>query len=183
MIWLITLLIMEVVLKSVLEVRERRSTQVRGGVFAILRIVPLLNDFVPLPEHRKDPESGKFAAAHEEAHKKLHHGLLRNMVKVVMLFLSLGIIALVVGRYGMPFWIAILWLHLAAIPGRIVFHTYCWGQELEADRYAFEHVEKNIAKNALRNLVECEIPYTPFFALMYREHPTAEVRRTRLLGK
>ena len=183
MIWLITLLIMEVVLRIVLEIRERRATQVRGGIFAVLRVIPLVNDFIPLPEHRKDPEEGKFASAHEEGHKKLHHALLRNLVKVVMLLLSLGVIALVVGRYEMPFWIAFVWLHVVAIPGRIVFHTYCWGQELEADRYAFEHVEKNIAKNALRNLVECEIPYTPVFALMYREHPTAEIRRKRLLGK
>lgn len=183
MIWLITLLIMEVVLRTVLEIRERRATQVPGGIFAVLRVIPLVNDLVPLPEHRKDPEEGKFAAAHEEAHKKLHHAALRNLVKVIMLLLSLGVIALVVGRYEMPFWIAFVWLHLVAIPGRIIFHTYCWGQELEADRYAFEHVEKNIAKNALRNLVECEIPYTPVFALMYREHPTAAIRRKRLLGK
>lgn len=183
MIWMITLLIMEVVLKAVLEIRERRATQVRGGVFAVLRIIPLVNDFIPLPEHRKDPEKGKFAAAHEDAHKKQHHAALRNLVKVIMMMLSLGVIALVVGRYEMPFWAAILWLHLVAIPGRIIFHTYCWGQELEADRIAYEHVERNIAKNALRNLMECEIPYTPFFALMYREHPTAAIRRKRLLGK
>lgn len=183
MIWLITLLIMEVILRIVLEIRERRATQMPGGFLAILRVIPLVNDFFPLPENRKEPEVGKFVAAHEEGHKKLHHAALRNLVKVIMLLLSLGVIALVVGRYEMPFWIAFVWLHLVAIPGRIIFHTYCWGQEFEADQYAFEHVERNIAKNALRNLVECEIPYTPIFALIYREHPTAALRRKKLLGK
>lgn len=49
------LLFVEVVLRIVLEIRERRATQLRGGVFAFLRIIPLVNDIVPLPENRKKP--------------------------------------------------------------------------------------------------------------------------------
>lgn len=181
MVWLLVLLILEVALRIVLEVRERRATQIPGGVFAVLRVIPLVNDIVPLPEQRKDPEEGLFASAHEEGHKVLRHGILRNLVKVIMLMLSVSVIAMVVFRYGMPFWVAILWLHLVAIPCRVIFHAYCWAQEYEADRFAYSKVDRHVAKNALRNLVECEIPYTPFFALVYREHPTAALRRKKLL--
>ena len=57
---LVALLILEFVLRLVLEIRERRATQMRGGVFALLRLVPLLNDIVPLPESRRDVPAGTF---------------------------------------------------------------------------------------------------------------------------
>ena len=58
MLALILLLCLEVFLRTLLEIRERRLTQLRGGVFAILRVIPLLNDIVPLPENRNEvPES------------------------------------------------------------------------------------------------------------------------------
>ena len=47
------LLAIEFVARLVLEIRERRLTQMRGGIFAVLRLIPLLNDIVPLPENRK----------------------------------------------------------------------------------------------------------------------------------
>ena len=43
-------LVIEVVARLVLEIRERRLSQLRGGVFAVLRLVPLVNDIVPLPD-------------------------------------------------------------------------------------------------------------------------------------
>ena len=57
---LILLLCLEIVLRIVLEVRERRLTQLRGGVFAVLRVIPLVNDIVPLPENRKEAPESKF---------------------------------------------------------------------------------------------------------------------------
>ena len=66
------LLGVEVVLRVALEVRERRLTQVRGGVFAVLRVVPLLNDIVPLPEMRKTPAESAFVEKHEEVYPLSH---------------------------------------------------------------------------------------------------------------
>ena len=41
------LLCIEIVLRAAIEIRERRLTQLRGGVFAVLRLIPLINDIVP----------------------------------------------------------------------------------------------------------------------------------------
>ena len=57
---LVLLLAIEFVARLVLEIRERRLTQMRGGIFAVLRLIPLLNDIVPLPENRKDPAENEF---------------------------------------------------------------------------------------------------------------------------
>ena len=72
------LLAVEFVARLVLEIRERRLTQLRGGIFALLRLIPLLNDIVPLPENRKDPAENEFVKKHEEGHKELRHGILRT---------------------------------------------------------------------------------------------------------
>ena len=48
---LYTLLCVEIAARIAIEIRERRLTQLRGGVFAVLRLIPLVNDFVPLPEN------------------------------------------------------------------------------------------------------------------------------------
>ena len=69
------------------------------------------------------------------------------------------------------------------MPVRLLFHWYCWSQEYEADRTAFDKVGKKLARDAMRNLAACEIPYTPLFALTYREHPTVALRSQRLLNK
>lgn len=183
MVWLIVFLMLEVVFRAALEIRERRATQLRGGILAVFRVIPVVNDIVPLPENRMEPKEGMFAKAHEDGHKYHRHGVLRNMAKVVMLMLSVSVIAMSIGRYGQPLLIAFLWLHVIAVPARLIFHLYCWNQEYEADRFAFEHVDRKVAKNAMQNLVECEIPYTELFALVYREHPTALMRRKKLLGK
>lgn len=179
-VWLFYLLVVEVLGRIVLEVRECRLTQQGGGLFMFLRIVPLVNDLVPLPENRREPVVGNFVKLHEEGHLKFHHAALRNTLKVLMLLLALGWIVFVSFRFSCSLWEAFLWLHLVAIPGRVVFHFYCWNQEYEADTYAFRQLDKKIAKNALRELESCEIPHTKLFSLVYREHPTAALRRKKL---
>ncbi|WP_298768476.1 M48 family metalloprotease [uncultured Fibrobacter sp.] len=177
------LLFLEFVARLYLEIRERRATQLRGGLFAVLRLIPLVNDIVPLPENRKEPLEGQFVKMHEEGHAAFRHGVLRNLSKVVLLMLAVWLFAFLLASYGMPLYKAVLWLHLAAVPFRIVFHLYCWHQEYEADRYAFDKLGKKVAKAAMRNLAEAEIPYTRLFAVVYREHPTVAIRSQKILNK
>jgi hypothetical protein len=35
----------------------------------------------------------------------------------------------------------------------------------------------------MRDLAECEIPYTKLFAVVYREHPTVAIRSQKILNK
>ena len=183
MLLLILLLCLEVVLRIVLEVRERRLTQLRGGVFAVLRLIPLVNDIVPLPENRKDVPESKFMKLHEEGHKVLRHAVLRNLMKVALCMVAVWFFVALLKRWHVSFFEAVLWLHLAAIPFRMLFHFYCWNQEYECDKYALEKSDKKVVKAAMRELALCEIPYTALFALVYREHPTAALRSQRLLKK
>ena len=183
--WLLlgSLLAVEFAARLVLEIRERRLTQMRGGLFAVPRLIPLLNDIVPLPENRKDPAENEFVKKHEEGHANLRHGILRNLAKVALLLLAVWFFAFLLASHGMSLVESILWLHLAAIPFRTVFHLYCWHQEYEADRYAFDKLGKKMAKAAMRNLAESEIPYTKLFAVIYREHPTVAIRSQKILNK
>ena len=180
---LVLLLVVEFVARLVLEIRERRLTQVRGGLFAVLRLIPLVNDIVPLPENRKEPVESEFVKKHEEGHKELRHGILRNLAKIALLLLAVWLFAFLLASHGMSLVQAVLWLHLAAIPFRILFHLYCWHQEYEADRYAFDKLGNKGAKAAMRDLAECEIPYTKIFAVVYREHPTVAIRSQKILNK
>ena len=187
---LLALLLSEFWVRAWLELRERRMTQLRGGFFALLRLIPLVNDIVPLPESRsiagavgnaaKDEE---FVQEHEKAHSKLHHGILRNLLKVILLCLAVGFLLFLVVRLGLPWWQSVLWLHLVAVPVKPLYHWYCWNQEYEADKTAFEKLGKKSTRDAMRELVTSEIPFTPLFALFYREHPTAALRSQRLLNR
>lgn len=177
------LLGVEVVLRIVLEVRERRATQLHGGIFAFLRVIPLINDIVPLPENRKNPAETLFASKHEEGHKVLHHAILRNLFKIILLLIAVWFLLFQLVRNGLPLLDSVLWLHLVAIPFRVLFHLYCWNQEYEADAYAMKHLGKQSVKESMRNLNACEIPYTKLFAVVYREHPTAQLRSRRLTRK
>ena len=181
--YLTVLLCTEFILRVVLELREARAVQARVSVFTLLRLLPLVNDVTPLPETREPPIVGKFVEMHEEGHKKLHHSVLRNLVKVAFALVAIWFLAALMIRWQMLFWEAVLWLHVVAIPFRTFFHFYCWSQEYEADRYALEKTDKKLAKNNLRELIRCEYPHTPLFALVYREHPTAVLRKERLLNK
>lgn len=148
-----------------------------------MRLVPLLNDIVPLPENRREPRAKYFIEKHEEGHKSLHHGILRNLMKIIFVLLAVWYMAAMMVKFNFAIYEAILWLHLVAIPFRAIFHLYCWNQEYEADAYAMKQLGKGSAKEAMRDLALCEIPYTKLFAVMYREHPTAPLRSRRLLGK
>jgi hypothetical protein len=176
-------LIAELVARVVLEIRERRLTGVRGGVFTVLRLIPLVNDIVPLPECRREPVENEFVRMHEEGHATMRHSVLRNLVKVAFLLLAVWAFAFLLSSMTLSILEAVLWLHLAVIPFRMVYHWYCWYQEYDADRYAFEKLGKKPAKAAMRNLVDSETPYTKLFALVYREHPTARDRSQRILNK
>lgn len=191
---LYALLGIEFVLRLCVEIRERRITQLRGGVFAVLRLILLVNDIVPLPESRAVAEGAgstetagstgnAFEKMHEQGHKFHHHAILRNLFKIILLLLAVWLLVGLPVRTGMPLWQAVLWLHLAAVPFRVIFHLYCWNQEYEADRYAFDKTDRKVAKHAMRALAETEIPYTKLFAVLYREHPTASSRSYRLLHK
>ena len=46
---LVILLCLEFVLRLVLEVRECRAVQARVNAFTLMRLIPLVNDIVPLP--------------------------------------------------------------------------------------------------------------------------------------
>ena len=177
------LLALEFAGRFALEIRERRLTQTRGGIFAVLRLIPLVNDIVPLPENRKEPTEDEFVRKHEEGHAELRHGILRNLAKIALLLLAVWLFAFLLASREMSLIEAVLWLHLAAIPFRTVFHLYCWHQEYEADRYAFDKLGKKMAKAAMRNLAESEIPYTKLFAVIYREHPTVAIRSQKILNK
>jgi hypothetical protein len=177
------LLCLEVVLRTLVEIRERRLTQLRGGVFAVLRLIPLVNDIVPLPENRSEVHESKFVKLHEEGHKALHHSILRNLMKIAFLMIAVWFLAAMVVRWNTSFFAAVLWLHLVAIPFRYLFNWYCWNQEYEADAYAFKELGKQKAKAAMQELAECEIPYSKLFASIYREHPTATLRSARMLKK
>ncbi len=185
---LLVLLALEILARVCLEVRERRATQLRGGLFAVLRLIPLINDIVPLPEGSSNctgsaAPGAEFVEDHEKAHKALHHGILRNLLKVILLSLAVGLLLFLLVRCQMLWWQAVAWLHLAAVPVRFFFHWYCWNQEYEADHTAYDKVGKKVARDAMRSLAACEIPYTPLFALAYREHPTVTLRSQRLLNK
>ena len=180
---LVVLLCLEIILRIVLEIRERRLTQLRGGVFAVLRMIPLVNDIVPLPESRNEAPESKFVKLHEEGHKVLHHAVLRNLMKVAFWMVAVWFMAAMMVRWNASFFEAVLWLHLAAIPFRMLFHFYCWSKEYECDKYALEKSDKKVVKAAMRELALNEIPYTALFALVYREHPTVALRSARLLKK
>ena len=177
------LLCLEIAARIALEIRERRLTQLRGGVFAVLRLIPLVNDIVPLPENRKEVPESKFMKLHEEGHKALHHSILRNLMKVALCMVAVWFMAAMVVRWNASFFVAVLWLHLVAIPFKWFFNWYCWNQEYEADAYAFKEVGKQKAKAAMQELAACEIPYSKLFASIYREHPTVALRSARILKK
>ena len=180
---LAVLLTLELAARIVLEIRERRLTQIRGGLLSLLQLVPLINDIVPLPENRSDPPCSEFISKHEEGHAVFHHGLLRNFVKISLLLLAVWFLAFLLASRGLNLIDALLWLHLVAIPFNIAFRLYCWYQEFEADRYAFEKLGKKAARNAMRDLAVSEIPYTKLFAVVYRDHPPVAIRSQRMLHK
>ena len=180
---LTVLLCLEIIARIAIEIRERRLTQLRGGVLSIMRVIPLINDIVPLPENRCEPENGLFVKKHEEAHKVLHHAILRNLMKIAFVMVSVWFLAAMLIRWNASILEAVLWLHLVAIPFKYFFNWYCWIQEYEADAYACQKLGKTTAKAAMQQLASCEIPYSKLFASIYREHPPVAMRSYKILNK
>ena len=187
--WLWILLCLESVLRLCIEIRECRIMQNTGIVkwrkpisilFALFRLIPLINDIIPLPESAAKLSESDFIKEHELAHKQMHHGILRNILKIIFLMLAVWCLVFLLSRCGFTILIALLWLHLLSISFRIFFHHYCWNQEYDADLCAFKAVGKSKAKDAMRELLEKEQPFTQLFALLYREHPTAKARHQKL---
>ena len=108
---LVALFVAEFVLRLALEIRERRATMLRGGIFSVLRLIPLVNDIVPLPESRKEVPESEFVCKHEEGHRHFRHSVLRNIYKVAMLLVSVWVLAAMLVRGGLPLWQAILSLY------------------------------------------------------------------------
>lgn len=77
----------------------------------------------------------------------------------------------------------VILFHLALFILQIPYHYYVWQQEFEADAYASKKTSITQAKKQLRLLVDEEIPYSPLFALLYREHPPATQRLKKVLEK
>ena len=73
----------------------------------------------PLPENREQPTVGKFVEMHEQAHAKLHHAILRNLVKVAFALCAIWFMAALMVRWECSIVESVLWLHLAAIPFRL----------------------------------------------------------------
>lgn len=176
---LYAVLALEVLLRSVLEVHEKRLFGKMIPLW-LCRIVPILNDFAPYPENPPGEPNKKFVDAHEAAHKKLHHALLRNLCKLCFFILLVLAILVMLGSWRIPLWQIVLWAHVILAVVRPLYHRLCWSQEYEADKLAAQAVGAAAAKRELERLQRAERQVSPFFALAYREHPPAYGRRSLL---
>lgn len=180
--WLLVALSIEFLFRVFLEIREARFFS-RSDKFAIARVIPFLNDFVPLPEHRFEAEkNNSFINFHEEAHQKHHHQISRLLLKFV--FFSISILGLIhaLDRWHASLIEIIILFHLALFVLQMPYHFYLWQQEFEADAYACKKTSITQAKKQLRDLVTQETPYSLLFALFYREHPPAKLRLKRCIS-
>ncbi|HPW94645.1 MAG TPA: M48 family metalloprotease [Fibrobacteraceae bacterium] len=181
--WLVVLLGIEFVFRVALEIREARLFS-RKNRFALFRVIPFINDFVPFPENRDQTEiSNPFVKFHEEVHEKLHHSMTRLLLKGVFFFLSILGIFYVIGQLRMSLVEVVILFHLALFFLQIPYHYYIWQQEFEADAYAAKKTSITQAKKQFRLLANQEIPYSTFFALLYREHPPAALRLKKVISK
>ena len=103
-------LALEVFLRAALEIAEIRKSGQKNDRFALVRIIPLLNDLLPpesLSSKPQAPESA-FAKAHERAHQKFHHGIIRQFFWAGILIA----IAVFLGSVGILFQLGIVELLL-----------------------------------------------------------------------
>ena len=174
---------LEIVLRLCLEIREARLSHGKVGRFAFLRMVPIVNDLFPAEANfEKAESSGAFERAHENAHRKRRHGILRLAFQAgFALFCALAIGAAGVElRFGL--WELLLLFHLLFAVSKIFFHAMCFAEEYEADALAAKSVQFGVAKRALESLMARECPRSALFALVYRTHPTAKMRLERILA-
>lgn len=175
-------LALEVFLRAALEIAEIRKSGQKNDRFALVRIIPLLNDLLPpesLSSKPQAPESA-FAKAHERAHQKFHHGIIRQFFWAGILIA----IAVFLGSVGILFQLGLVELlllfHLLFAASRILFHFVCFSQEYEADTFAAKCVSKKVVIRAMNTLIAEEFPRSPLFAYVYRTHPTAVMRKKYL---
>ena len=93
-------LALEVFLRAALEIAEIRKSGQKNDRFALVRIIPLLNDLLPpesLSSKPQAPESA-FAKAHERANQKFHHGIIRQFFWAGILIAAKGVSKKVVLR-------------------------------------------------------------------------------------
>lgn len=165
-----------------LEIREARLSYGKFDRFAFLRIVPIVNDIFPAEANFEKAESlGAFERAHEKAHRKRHHGILRIAFQAgFALFCALAIGAAGVElHFGL--WKLLLLFHLLFAVSKVFYHAMCFAEEYEADALAVKNVQFGVAKRALESLMARECPRSALFALVYRTHPTARMRLERIL--
>ena len=176
-------ILLEFVLRVLLELREARWGAGRFDRFSPVRVIPVLNDLFPAEANFSENDGGAFALAHEKAHRELHHGFLRRAFLVAGL-LTVLIFLGVAGFYlRFNLFELLLLFHLIFAGGRLVFHALCFTEEYEADALAVKRVQRGVALRALDALAVREFPRTPLFAFVYRTHPTAVMRRARILAK
>lgn len=180
---LIILLGLEFLFRVVLEIREARLFS-RKNRFALIRVIPFLNDFVPFPENtHQEEKNNPFISFHEEAHQKHRHTLSRLLLKGVFFFICILGLFYVLDQWKVSLIEIVILFHLALFILQIPYHYYIWQQEFEADEYATRKTSPTQAKKQLRLLVGEEIHYSPLFALLYREHPPATQRLKKVLEK
>lgn len=175
---LAVLLVLEVVLRVLLEVHEAKLFG-KAHPLAALRCIPVVNDFVPFPENRLEPSNSKFVEMHELAHKEKHHALLRNFSKAVFYVLMVMMIVVQLATLRMTIVEIVLWFHVASVLFRLYYHWICFNQEDEADSFAAQKVGKGEARKELSRLKKEERATSNLFAFVYREHPDAARRRAR----
>lgn len=180
---LIILLGLEFLFRVVLEIREARLFS-RKNRFALIRVIPFLNDFVPFPENtHQEEKNNPFISFHEEAHQKHRHTLSRLLLKGVFFFICILGLFYVLDQWKVSLIEIVILFHLALFILQMPYHYYVWQQEFEADEYATRKTSPTQAKKQLRLLVGEEIHYSPLFALLYREHPPATQRLKKVLEK
>lgn len=180
---LIALLALELAFRVFLEIREARLFG-KLVPLALFRCIPLLNDFIPLPEKSleggvQEKRNEKFVEMHELAHRQKHHFLLRNMAKASFYSLMVLMIVVQLNSLQMGLLEIVLWFHLANFAFRIFYHFLCWQQEAEADDFAAQKLGKYEARKELSRLAKTERPMSVLFAFVYREHQPAAKRRAK----
>ncbi len=177
---LISALVVEFVLRVLLEVREVRRMNGKLDRFTFFRILPIVNDVFPAEANFTSDNGGAFVNAHEKAHAELHHGIVRRSLQggfALLCVLTLGAAGVYL-RFNLVE--LLLLFHLIFAVAKLGFHMICFAEEYEADFVAAKRVQRGVAIRALESLLLKEFPRTSLFAYVYRTHPTAQMRLGRI---
>ena len=126
-IFLFAFLVAEIIFRIFVEIRELRLYG-KKIPFSFLRAIPLVNDLIPYSENIiEEPIQSAFREAHEAAHKRLHHYLLRNLMKLCFYSLMVLLIIIMLGEWRISLWEIVLWFHLENLRFFVCFTTSCVG--------------------------------------------------------